>query len=84
MLSKYHNDVRTTLTLEEDVAQRIKKLSQKTGKAFKQLVNELLRHALTAPKQQKPNRPFVVRARPLHMKQGMQIDNIGELLETLD
>lgn len=40
--------MRTTLTLDEDVAQRIKQLVRERGGSFKATVNELLRRGLAA------------------------------------
>ena len=38
--------MRTTLTLDDDVAARLKAEARRTGKPFKQLVNECLRRRL--------------------------------------
>ena len=40
--------MRTTLTLDQDVAAALKRLSQRSGRAFKQVVNEALRAGLRA------------------------------------
>ncbi len=45
--------MRTTLSLDEDVATQLKQLVEKEKKPFKQLVNELLRMALQS-KRRKP------------------------------
>ena len=38
--------MRTTLTLDEDIAERLQAESQRTGRSFKEIVNEYLRIAL--------------------------------------
>ena len=76
--------MRTTLTLDDDVAAKLDADARKTGRSFKQTVNYYLRLGLNAPKQQKPTKPFRVRARPLGLRPGLNYDNIGELLERIE
>jgi hypothetical protein len=38
--------MRTTLTLDEDIAERLQAESQRTGRTFKEIVNEHLRTSL--------------------------------------
>lgn len=78
------HDVRTTLTLDEDVAAKLRAEMRRSGKPFKQTVNDLLRLGLNAPRALKPPQPFVVRARALGVRPGLNYDNIGELLEDLE
>jgi hypothetical protein len=40
-------DVRTTLTLDDDVAAKLHQESRRTGKSFKETVNEYLRIGLS-------------------------------------
>lgn len=40
--------MRTTLTLDEDVAQQVKRLMRERGAGFKETVNELIRRGLGA------------------------------------
>jgi hypothetical protein len=76
--------MRTTLTLDDDVAARLKELSRASGASFKAVVNETLRRGLSTPEKLAPEGPFVVKARPLRKRSGVQLDNIGELLEQID
>ena len=48
--------MRTTITLELDVAARLREFSRRTGKSFKQAVNDAVREGLSSP--------AVVRAEP--------------------
>jgi hypothetical protein len=75
--------MRTTITLDADVAAKLKAESKKTGRPFKAVVNEYLRLGFTARQQLKRN-PFKVKARPLGLKAGVNIDNVGELLEQIE
>jgi hypothetical protein len=83
MLIDYHHDVRTTLTLDDDVAAKLKALSRRTGRAFRDVVNETLRRGLVTPAPQ-AREPFRVKARDLGLRPGIDLDNIGELLDRIE
>lgn len=75
--------MRTTLTLEDDVALRLKAEARRTGKPMKQVVNALIRLGLAA--RSKPDgKAFRVRARPLGIRPGLDYDNIGMLIEHIE
>ena len=76
--------MRTTLTLDDDVFARLKAEARKSGRPFKELVNEFLRQGLSAPPLMKPRAPFVVKARALGTRPGLDYENIGELLEQIE
>ena len=80
----YHHDVRTTLTLDEDVKRRLDQEVRKSGKPFKAVVNELLRVGLLASARAKSSKPFVIKARPLGLPPGLSYDNVWELIEQLE
>jgi len=72
--------VRTTLTLDEDVAKLLNKEARKSGEPFKQIVNRFLRSGLMAAKQP-ARKPFVVKP----MKLGLpHFEKVEELLEYLE
>jgi hypothetical protein len=55
---------------------------RRTGKPFREVVNECLRYALARPKDRPPETPFVVQARDLGaLTPGIGLDNVGALLE---
>ena len=71
--------MRTTLTLDDDVAVLLKKEARKSGEPFKQVVNRYLRLGLT---NNKPARkPFVVKPMNLRLP---HFDKVEELLEELE
>jgi hypothetical protein len=72
--------MRTTLTLDDDVAAKLKAEIRRSGNTFKQLVNNLLRRALNAPRP-KVSKSFRVRARKMGLVPGLNYDNIAELIE---
>jgi len=77
--------MRTTLTIEEDVAAKLqKKLKKSVGKTFKDIVNETLRLGLLAENDLKRIEKFQVRSRALGVNKGLNYDNIGELIEQIE
>lgn len=83
MLSCKHHDVRTTLSLDEDVAKLLRSEMRRTGSSLKAAVNHFLRLGLMTSG--KPSRKrFVVHPRPLGLPAGLSYDNVEELLEALE
>ncbi len=78
--------MRTTLTLDEDVARRLKAEMRRSGKPFRTVVNDYLRIALSSrPKDAGTEPPFVVQARDLGaLRPGLALDNISALLEAAE
>lgn len=78
--------MRTTLTLDEDVAERLKAEARRSGKPFRAVVNECLRVALSnRPRGRAKEPPFVIRTRDLGaLRPGLSLDNIGDLLEATE
>lgn len=75
--------MRTTLTLDEDVAKALRREMRRSGSSLKEATNHFLRLGLFQT--QKPrSQPFQVQARPLGLPQGLSYDNVGELLEALE
>ena len=74
--------MRTTLTLDDDVAAKLRSEVRRTGKSFKQVVNEALRASFYRCR---TSAPFKVKPKDLgKLQPGMSLDNIGELLEQLE
>ncbi len=85
MSNGYHQCMRTTLTLDDDVAAKLKAEIRRSGRSLKDVVNEYLRLGLYAKKTQRPRRPFRVEARDLGaLRPGLSLDNVGDLLEQLE
>jgi len=76
--------VRTTLTLDDDVGAKLRQEMRRSGRPFKQVVNEFLRLGLNARRELQPRRKFTVRTRPLGLPPGLSYDNVEELLDQLD
>lgn len=75
--------MRTTLTIEDDVAFGLQRLQEiERDRTFKEIVNDVLRSGLKA-KSNKPikKKRFVVKPFNLGLKEGLSYDNIQELLD---
>jgi hypothetical protein len=76
--------VRTTLTLDDDVAAKVKLESRRTGRSFKQVVNEALRRGLAERRTARAQK-FTIRPRDLgNLRPGVHLDSIAELLEQVE
>jgi plasmid stability protein len=77
--------VRTTLTLDEDVAAKLKAEARRSGRSFKETVNDALRRALTPARPLASERPFRVQVRDLgRLRPGLSLDSVADLLEEVE
>lgn len=77
--------VRTTLTLDDDVAEAVdRELRRRPKSTYKQVVNDLLRAGLHARREARRLPKFEVRARRMGLRRGLSYDDIGGLLEELE
>lgn len=76
--------MRTTLTLDPDVARQLEKEMRRTGKGLKAAVNDAIRRGLRVAGSSEPATPFVVRPRPMGVRPGIDLDRINQLVDELD
>lgn len=76
--------MRTTLTLDDDVAAALERTMRESGGSFKETVNQALREGLARRRESAGVEPFVVRARELGRVPGLDYSNVGELLEVAE
>ncbi|MFC2166093.1 DUF2191 domain-containing protein [Acidobacteriota bacterium] len=76
--------MRTTLTLDEDVAQRTKELATKLKKSFKVVLNEALRKGLDQVEKPQKCRQYRTNPHDMGLREGLSIDNIQELLARVE
>lgn len=78
--------MRTTLTLDDDIVDKLQATTRATGKSFKEVLNDTLRLglALQLKLSDESFAPFQVKSRPLEIKEGFNYDNVGELLERIE
>jgi hypothetical protein len=75
--------VRTTLTLEPDVAERLRQEMRRSGKGLKETVNDAMRLGLgVSGKRSRPPR-FVVRPHAFGFRPGIDLDRLNQLSDEL-
>lgn len=74
--------MRTTITLDPDVAARLRALMRERGLSFKEAVNAVLRRGLAEG--EAVSRPFRVEARPLGLRPGLDLDRALALAAALE
>ena len=72
--------MRTTLTLDDDVAAKLRAEARQSGAPFKQMVNDCLRLGLSARSKSASAPAFKVKARALG-NPGFKYDCVWELIE---
>jgi hypothetical protein len=72
--------MRTTLTLDPDVAAKAKKGARKLNKPFKEVINAALRIGLDQVLNPPKSKPYRTTPRPMGLREGFSYDNIAELL----
>lgn len=77
--------MRTTLTLDEDVAAKLQAETRRSGKSFREVVNETMRRGLATRQAARHRRAFKVEIRDLGaLRPGLSLDNIGEVIEQIE
>jgi hypothetical protein len=64
--------MRTTVTLDQDVAAKLREITRERGISFKAALNDSVRAGLTTSSQ--PSKRFRVHARPLGARPGINLD----------
>ena len=77
--------MRTTLTIDDDIAQALKDLSRERGGTFKAVANEVLRRGLTTGEKPPAARePFQVRSAPRGFRAGIDPLKLNQLADELE
>jgi hypothetical protein len=77
--------MRTTVTIDDDVATKLEaEMRRQRSTNFKQILNDVLRRGLLVRRELTASKPFRVRGRRMGKMQGLNYDNVGELLEHLE
>ena len=75
--------MRTTVTLDEDVVELLRGAKERSRKSFKQVLNAAVRRGLKGERGA-VEEPFVVEARPLSLRSGVDPARIRELDDELE
>jgi hypothetical protein len=76
---RYHEDMRTTVSLADDVVAAVQRLRRERSLGLSDAVNELIRAGLT---KREASTPF--RQKTYDMGEGIDYSNIADAMETLD
>ena len=76
--------MRTTLTLDEDVAAKARKAGARLGKPFKEIINSALRIGLEEVLKPGGAKPYKTKPFPMGLRPGFSYDNIPELLARIE
>jgi hypothetical protein len=76
--------MRTTLTLDPDVAERLASETRRTGKSLKALVNEAIRLGLGLTTRQPKAARFTVEPHAFGLRPGIDQDRLNQLVDELD
>jgi len=77
--------MRTTLTLDEDVATELRKEARRSGRPFKEVVNDTLRRGLSAgPAPGRRPRRFRVRPKACGFRAGVDVLKLNQLVDELE
>ena len=76
--------MRTTVTLESDVAAKLKKLAHRTGRSFKATLNDVLRRGLARPERDATSRAFVVEPHSGGFRPGVDQGKLNQLVDELE
>lgn len=76
--------MRTTLTLDPDVTQKLKSRVAEQKAPLKKVINDALRRGLAARPEPKPKAPFRVAPHSFGFKPGIDVTKLNQLLDELD
>jgi len=76
--------VRTTLTIDDDIAKLVEDEVRRSGDTFKGTVNRLLRHGLMASRNPQPRKRFVVTPKALNTGLGTRYKKVEDLIEAVE
>lgn len=76
--------MRTTVTLDPDVERLLKEEIHRSRQSFKEVLNTAIRRGLRASAPGKKRKPFVVKARSLGLRTGIDPARLTELADDLE
>jgi len=77
--------MRTTLTLDDDLATRLKELARESGRSFKEVTNEIVRRGLsTGDKPEERSAPFRVVPKACGFKPGIDPLKLNQTYDELE
>ena len=77
-------NVRTTLTLDPDLAKKLKDLAHRRGQSFKQTLNDVVRRGLSAREREARRVPYVLQPHHGGFRAGIDPGKLNELIDQLE
>jgi hypothetical protein len=81
-----HHDafMRTTVTLDADVLRQLRREMHRSRRSFKEALNAAVRAGLARSADAAPPEPFVVKARPMGLRPGLDPGGLNKLADDLE
>ena len=76
--------MRTTVTLEKDVERMVRQAMHRSRKSFKETLNAGLRAGLGGTQVQDRSKPFVIKARPLGLRAGIDPASFNKMADEVE
>jgi hypothetical protein len=76
--------VRTTVTLDPDVEQLLRDAMQRRRLSFKEALNQAIRAGLSQATNLRDETPFVVRARRMGLRAGLDAGRLNQIVDELE
>lgn len=77
--------MRTTLTIDDDLAKKLRELAQRSGRTFKDVINEALRRGLSTGAKPLPRSPpFEVQPKACGFRAGVDLGKLNQLVDDLE
>ena len=76
--------MRTTLTLDDDNADRLREMAEHSRRPFKQVVNDVIRRGLDSMAVEEPQAPYQVKPSPMGLKAGIDPAKLAHYEAELD
>jgi len=76
--------MRTTLTIDNDLAPKLKEKARREGRSFKEVVNEALRAGLGVQSKPRRRRFFKVTAKRCGFRRGVDPGRLNQLVDELE
>jgi hypothetical protein len=73
--------IRTTVTLDDDVLEKLKQESRSRGIPFRQAINDVLRSGLVATRATRNAPPLRLEPKSMGVRPGLNYDSVPALLE---
>lgn len=80
----YDAVMRTTLTIDDDIAVRIEERRRRDGQSLKQVVNRLLREGLRHDRRTPEAREYRTKTHKLHMRPGFDAARLNRLVDEIE